>query len=254
MSGGVLSEAYRDRSALVAAVVAPFVVTAVLIPFRGGFANTDAALVLVAVVVAVAAAGNRVAGYVTAASSAIWFDFFLTRPYERLTIARSSDLETTLLLLVIGIAVTELAVWGRREHAAASRRARYLTGIHAVAEAARDDLGGSAVVRGVTEMLVRLLDLTSCQFQHGVAGLGAIGRLQHDGTVTVGGEVWPTDTQGLPADGELELLVDGGGRLLGRFLMRASQGTRPSLENRLVAVALADQLGASLTRSARFRA
>ena len=79
---------------------------------RASFANTDAALVLVAVVVAVAADGALAAGYLAAASSAVCFDFFLTQPYERFTISRRSDIETTVLLLVICVAVTELAVWG----------------------------------------------------------------------------------------------------------------------------------------------
>ena len=74
------------------------------------------------VVVAVAMNGCRLA----ALSAAVWFDFFLTRPYEHFSITRRADIETTVLLLVIGVAVTELAVWARREHAAASRRPGYL--------------------------------------------------------------------------------------------------------------------------------
>ena len=66
---------------------------------------------------------DRLAGILAAVSAAAWFDFFLTRPYERFTITRTADLETTVLILVIGVAVTELAVWGRRQHLAASRRA-----------------------------------------------------------------------------------------------------------------------------------
>jgi K+-sensing histidine kinase KdpD len=38
-------------------------------------------------------------------SVAVWFDFFLTQPYERFTITRRTDIETTVLLLVIGVAV-----------------------------------------------------------------------------------------------------------------------------------------------------
>ena len=37
-------------------------------------------------VVAVAAAGHRAAGVLAAVSAAVWFDFFLTVPYERFTI------------------------------------------------------------------------------------------------------------------------------------------------------------------------
>ena len=51
--------AYRDQIALVAAVVLPLGVAAILVPFRSSFANTASALILVAVIVAVASLGNR---------------------------------------------------------------------------------------------------------------------------------------------------------------------------------------------------
>lgn len=86
---------------------------AVLVPFRHSFANTDAALLLVAGVVAVAALGNRPGGWLAAVSAGIWFDFFLTKPYEHFSITSRTDIETTVLLLVVGVGVTELAVWGR---------------------------------------------------------------------------------------------------------------------------------------------
>ena len=95
-----------------------------------------------AVVVAVAANGYRLAGILAAVSVAVWFDFFLTRPYETFSITRRTDIETTVLLLVIGVAVTEIAVWGRRQRVAASRRAGYLEGINSAAQAVA--AGGSA--------------------------------------------------------------------------------------------------------------
>ena len=113
----------RDAAAVLAGLAAPLALAAILVPFRGSFPNTDAALALILVVVVVAANGYRPAGYLASVSAAVWFDFFLTRPYERFTITRRADIETTILLLVIGVAVTEIAVWGRRQHAAASRRA-----------------------------------------------------------------------------------------------------------------------------------
>jgi len=109
----------RDGVAILAGLAAPLVLAAILVPFRASFPNTDAALALILVVVAVAANGYRLAGILAAVSAAVWFDFFLTRPYERFTITRREDIETTLLLLVIGVAVTEIAVWGRRQHTAA---------------------------------------------------------------------------------------------------------------------------------------
>src|SRR5262245_65821231 len=81
----------RDRLAVVAALAAPLALTAILVPFRHDFPNTDAALALVLVVVAVAANGYRLAGYLAALSAAVWFDFFLTRPYEEFAITRRED-------------------------------------------------------------------------------------------------------------------------------------------------------------------
>src|ERR1022692_5242891 len=52
---------HRDALAIVAALVLPLVVAAILVPFRSSFADTASALVLVAVIVAVASIGSRAA-------------------------------------------------------------------------------------------------------------------------------------------------------------------------------------------------
>jgi K+-sensing histidine kinase KdpD len=234
----------RDHLAVLAALAAPLLLTLVLVPFRTSFPNTDAALALILVVVAVAAIGHRLAGVLAAVSAAAWFDFFLTRPYERFTITRSADIETTVLILVIGVAVTEIAVWGRRQHLAASRRAGYLEGINAAAEAVAVGGSPSALIDQVCAQLTRLLALHSCRFEYGVAGLGRPARLQHDGQLTPGHPSRELEGDGLPAD--TELLVENHGLLQGRFLMSPQPGSRPTLEQRLVAVAFADQVGAAL--------
>jgi K+-sensing histidine kinase KdpD len=238
----------RDRLAVVAALVAPLALTLILVPFRTSFPNTDAALALVLVVVAVAMNGYRLAGYLAALSAAVWFDFFLTRPYEEFSITRREDVETTVLLLVIGVVVTELAVWARREHAAASRRAGYLDGINAAAQAVAAGDSPSRLIEQVSGRLTELLSLRTCTFQYGRAGLGGPARLRNDGRVVVGHRTWDT-AEALPDNTDIELLVENGRVLQGRFLMRASPDARPTLERRLVAIALADQVGAALTGS-----
>ena len=239
----------RDAVAVLAGLAAPLALAAILVPFRGSFPNTDAALALILVVVAVAANGYRPAGYLASVSAAVWFDFFLTRPYERFTITRRADIETTILLLVIGVAVTEIAVWGRRQHAAASRRAGYLDGIHAAAQAVATGTSPSALVDQVASQLTRVLSLRSCRFEYGAAGLGQPARMAHDGSVTVAHRAWDVDAEGLPPSTDVELLVESGGVFQGRFLMTPSPGARPTLEQRLLAVALADQAGAALATS-----
>jgi K+-sensing histidine kinase KdpD len=236
----------RDRLAVIAAVVAPLVLTVILVPFRGSFPNTDAALALLLVVVAVAANGYRLAGYLAALSAAVWFDFFLTRPYGELTITRRADIETTVLLLVIGVAVTEIAVWGRRGNAAANRRAGYLDGINAAAQAVAAGGSASELIDQVSGRIADLLSLRSCVFQHGKAGLGRPARLLPNGQVVAGQRTLDVAAEGLPTDTDIELLVETAGVFQGRFLMRANPASHPSLEQRLVAIAFADQVGAAL--------
>ena len=239
----------RDRLAVLAALAAPLVLAAVLVPFRASFPNTDAALALVLVVVAVAANGYRLAGILAAVSTAVWFDFFLTQPYERFSITHRTDIETTVLLLVIGVAVTEIAVWGRRQYATASRRAGYLDGINSAAQAVAAGGSAPALIEQVTGQLTRLLSLRSCSFQYGVAGIGRPARLRHDGLVTIGQRAWDVDAEGFPSSTDTELLVESGGMFQGRFLMTPAPGARPALEQRLLAVAFADQVGAALATS-----
>jgi Domain of unknown function (DUF4118) len=235
-----------DRMAVFAGVAAPLAVSAVLVPFRASFPNTDAALALVLVIVAVAATGNRLAGLAAAVSAAVWFDFFLTTPYERFTITRHTDIETTVLILAVGAAVTEIAVRGRQYHADAARRAGYLDGMNAAARAVATGTEPQAVIAQVCGQLTRLLSLAACRYQEGAAGIGGPPRLLRDGLVVFGDEIWDTELGGLPPGVDTELLVEAGGLLQGRFLLTPGRGTRSTLEQRLVAVALADQAGAAL--------
>ena len=246
---GIRAWLSRPRLALLAGLLVPLALTAIMVPFRTSVANTDAALALILVIVAVAAVGYRPAGYLAAVSSAVWFDFFLTKPYERFSITRATDIETTVLLLVIGIAVTEIAVWGHREHATASRRSGYLQGINDAARAVAAGSSPGSLADEVAARLVRLLGLRSCQFQYGRAGLGQPGRIEQDGQVTVAGSPWDADQFGLPHTSGTELLVESGGRLYGRFLMDPDPAARPTREQLLVAVAFADQVAAALAAS-----
>ncbi|WP_190228834.1 DUF4118 domain-containing protein [Streptomyces umbrinus] len=104
----------RDRLALLAGLAGPFLVALLLVPFRTDLSRTNAALILVVAVVAVAALGSRVAGALAALSAAAWFDFFLTRPYQTFDINTSADVETAVLLLVVGLIVSQLAARARR--------------------------------------------------------------------------------------------------------------------------------------------
>ena len=234
----------RDRIAILAAVAAPLAAATVLLPFRGSWSNTNVALLLVVVVVAVAAMGSRVAGALAAAGAAIWFDFFFTLPYYRFTIRSSADVTTAVLLLVTGIAVSQLAARVRQLKVVAITDEGYLAQIHETASLAKSARFPDAVVDHVNGELTRLLDLQGSRFEYGSL-LGHPPRLEPDGTVWVGHSRWDIEQWGLPGQ-EIELRTFGNGQYYGRFMLKAKPGSKPSLQARLVAVALADQAGRAL--------
>jgi K+-sensing histidine kinase KdpD len=234
----------RDGIAMATALVAPLVAAAILLPFRASWSNTNVALLLVVVIVAVAAIGNRVAGALAAVSAAAWFDFFFTRPYDRFTIHSSSDVTTAVLLLLVGVAVSQLAARARRLQVVAITDARYLAQIHEAAELAQAANSPHAVVDLMQKQLTDLLGLAECRFEYGTL-LGHPPRLRPDGTVTVGHQHWDVEQWGLPAD-ELELRTFYNGQFCGRFMLRPKPGSKPSRQALLVAVTLADQAGRAL--------
>jgi K+-sensing histidine kinase KdpD len=187
----------RDQVALAAAVVVPLAVAAALVPVRTRFSAANAALVLVVVVVAVAANGHRLAGAVAALSAAVWFDFFLTQPYEHFTITASDDIVTAVLLLVVGLAVSQLAARARRLRVIAITDADYLDQIHRTAQMVESGAAANAVVNQVREQLVHLLHLQGCRFEYGNL-LGHPPRLLHDGNIVQGRTRWDLDHDGLP--------------------------------------------------------
>ena len=104
---------------LVASVVVPLAVAALLSLVREQVSTAAGVLVLVLVVVAASSTGVRLAGFLAALASGVSFDLFLTQPYGTLAVSNPDDVEALVLLLTVGFAVTELALWG-----AGSRPAR----------------------------------------------------------------------------------------------------------------------------------
>ena len=231
----------RDGAAVAAGLLLPLSVAAVFLPLRSSWSNTNMALVLVVAVVAVAAIGNRAGGALAALSAAAWFDFFYTLPYERFTIAQASDIRTAVLLLVVGVAVSQLAARARQLKVVAITDARYLAEIHETAELAHTARSADEVVDHVRKQLTSLLDLAGCRFEYGTL-LGHPPRLESDGSVTVGRRHCDVEEFGLPPD-EIELRTFGNGHYYGRFMLRPKPDSRPTLQARLVAVTLADQAG-----------
>jgi Domain of unknown function (DUF4118) len=234
----------RDRVAIAAAVAAPLAAAAILLPWRGSWSNTNVALLLVVVVVAVAAIGNRAAGALAAVGAAAWFDFFFTVPYERFTIRHSSDVTTFVLLLVVGVAVSQLAARARRLKVITITDATYLAQIHDSTALAQSAASAQAVVDHVREQLISVLDLRDCRFEYGML-IGHPPRLEQDGTIVTRHGHVDVDLAGMPSE-EVELRTFGHGQYYGRFMLTPKPGSRPTLQARLVAVTLAGLAGRAL--------
>ncbi|MFF5448965.1 histidine kinase [Streptomyces sp. NPDC012888] len=237
----------RDGVALATALVAPLAAALVLVPFRDALSGTNEALVLVVVVVAVAALGNRAAAALAALSAAVWFGVFL---------GGTAEPETAVLLLVTGLIVGQLAVRGRALESEAADEEADLERLEGVVRFAEGGAGPQAVAEHVRAELVGLLGLRGCRFVRAApdtpAGpaTGHLPRLEHGGTIWQGlgtddpectywPDVWP--------DGEVELPVAVAGRQYGRYLLDPPPGgPLPPLRARRLAVALAGQAGAAL--------
>src|ERR1035437_9340946 len=99
MGLNVLNRFNRHYRLLATGLVAPLVAALILFSLRNNV--TSAALLMVLVVVGVASAGDRLVGWLAALSAGLWFDFIVTPPPH----ARAADVRTTLVLLLVGVAV-----------------------------------------------------------------------------------------------------------------------------------------------------
>jgi len=246
IDGDVTRVRWRTWFAFAAGITAPLVVAAAAVPLRATIDNANVALVLAAVVVAVAMTGSRPAVLAASASATVWFDFFHTRPYESFTVNNRDDIVTALVLLAVGVLVGELAIRSRRHRAAATASSGEIGRIHAVAELVAAGESSELAVAAVADELLRLLELRDCRFEPGLGWLEGpvVAQLERNGDVVHGGVRWRAGSLGLPSRG-VGLEVQGGGQTYGRYLLLPTAGVPVSFERRIVAVALADQVGAA---------
>jgi K+-sensing histidine kinase KdpD len=229
------------------ALVAPAVVAGALVPLRAHVLNTNLALVLVVAVLGTAVAGGRVAGVVGALSAALSYDLFFTVPYGSFKIERGDDIETTVLLAVIGLIAGELVERACRSEAAAIARRHDLERIHRRAELAAGGERPGRLIEQSAEELTELLDLKVCRyipepppetlpvFTHDAIRVPSY--IDHD---------VPRSAVALP--------VRAHGQDFGHFLLifpTESFGLGASVDVKHAAVALADQLGMALLRYRR---
>lgn len=231
--------------AAAAAVIAPLVTCAALVPARSFFAGTAVALVLVVVIVAASVAGSRVAGVVATLSSAVWFDLFFTRPYDRLTISHRPDLETTIALVVAGVVINELAARNRRHRRGLDEEISLVAALRETTELASSSTPESTLVEHARATLVSLLSLRDCRYETVTPG-PPLARLRPDGEVLHVGLSWPVDEIGLPGP-QSEIPLDWRGLSRGRFVLTPTPGRPVSRERRIIAVLVADLVAAALS-------
>jgi K+-sensing histidine kinase KdpD len=104
--------ATRRQTVLVASLgaVSAVVVALGLAPVRSAVGPASVALALVLVVVAAAAEGGRVAAGVTSAAAALAFNFLHAAPLYSFHLRNVADVVTSVLMVLVGVAVGEVAV------------------------------------------------------------------------------------------------------------------------------------------------
>ncbi len=242
----------RDDRTLVAAVGAavPVGVAALLVVVRDDVLNANLAMILMAVVVLVAVLGGRSAGALAAVTAALSFDFFLTQPYLTLRITDDDDIETTVILFVVGVAVGQFADWAHKSRQASRTTRSELDRLRRVADLVSQGADREEVkLAGQTELaaLLRLRDCTfeSEPFDRVLPRLERSGVLDHATTREAVVRRYARGGFELPTEG-VELPVYHRGAQVGRYVLVPSPGVGVTLEQRVVALALADQVGAAL--------
>jgi hypothetical protein len=234
------------------AVLGPIALSAILVAFRGRAFPTNAALVLVVPVLAAAIVGGRRGGALSAIVAALCFDFFFTRPYYSLTISRHDDVETTVVLLIVGLVVGELVTRTRRSDQFAYASRREVEQIRRVAELAAGRGPTARLISIVERELVDLLGARGARFERPPFRT-MLPRFGH-GVLTIGNELGDGDRPLGPAN-EVEIPVWGRGREIGRLVLVLpldSSGVAIPPDGRALAVALVDQLGAVLASATEY--
>jgi K+-sensing histidine kinase KdpD len=226
----------------IAGLTAPVVLAIALIPVRDTIGNANIALVLMAVVVAIATTGRRVAATVAAFSAAAAFDFFQTQPYYSFTIHRTEDIVSVALLAIAGLVVCQVALWGRGQRAHAERTLSEIAALRSIADMVASGESQTMVEITAAFWLRELLHLTDCRFETTV-DTTATALIGPDGTVTMGELRWAPASQGLPAP-EVHLPVRCHRETVGFFVLTPTPGAVVSEDRLYTAAAIADEVGA----------
>jgi K+-sensing histidine kinase KdpD len=225
-------------------VLGALALSVAMLPLRNHLHNDNMALALVLPVLLAAVLGGRMPGALGAVASALCFDFFFTKPYLSLRIASGNDLASGVVLIVVALISAEVGIRARRGGRTAREAREDLDRLYRVIDLAARGGDIEDVVSSARAELIGLFDLLECAYETGTSET-ALPRLGMRGAIE-GATLVATHTDFLLPPGGVELPVVGRGQSFGRLVMFASESTRASLQKRLVAVAIADELGITL--------
>src|ERR1700733_12176683 len=158
----------------------------------------------------------------------------------------SADDALVLVVVTVAIASTgsRIRAFVAALVAAAALGRNEIARLHDLSQRIAEGEDPDFILIAVAGELRELLSLQDCRFvREQPSGKGAW--IAADGTVRLNPLRWPAGTVGLPTQ-HVELAVHGGGEVVGTFILTPTPATPISHEQCMVAVALADQLGATL--------
>jgi hypothetical protein len=229
-----------------AAVVLPAAVAVAWVPVRLRQPNIDVALALVVVVMALGLSGRRSVVVVAAGTAALAFEYFDTRPFQQLAIARSPDVLTTVVLAAVGLLTGECVVRLARQRASILSRAADMRRVRTASDLVASGQEAVLIVQQVARELERLLQLRDCRYE-AVPSREGVRVVERDGSLRTSPATVPPDVDAVEPYEDAELPVWGQGQILGHFVLRFGQDVPVTRDQLLVAMTLADQVGAALT-------
>ncbi len=150
-----------------------------------------------------------------------------------------------MLLLAVGVIVGEVVVWAHRGHRQKKRGQDEITRLHRVAEQVAAGAGTDEVLASVRAELTDLLSLRACTFERPPFG-APLPQLGRNGSIDIPRRRIVRGEFTLPAEG-VEIPVLGRGRQVGRLVLEPTPDVGVSIEERVVAIAISDQLGAAVS-------
>lgn len=201
--------------------------TVLLVLFREGFGLPGDMMAYVLLVVGVAAIGGTGPGLTTAVASGFIVNWFLTKPYNTLTIAEAENTAALLAFVIVGVAVSLLVSRAERRAADARRAGREAEALARVA-------AGLALNE---DPVPSMLDRVRTTFQLDSAALYTAGASSGGGWHLEHGSGDPIADD--PAEATLRVPAGDEGVL-------ALTGPVPTADDRLVLGAFAAQLGTAL--------